>query len=174
MNRTVLAALALVAAVATPAAAGTGYTGNKDVALTLQGDVSPRCGIVGAPGGGVDLGSLNGRGGARLAFEIDCNEPVAYTLVSANGGLTNVDLEGEAPRGFAAGVAYSAAVEAPKAGFSGVAHDSRSLVGAGRGGTGTAVPFKSAFAVRLAWNADAPLMAGRYQDVLTLRIAGGS
>ena len=177
MNRIALAALALAAAaVATPAAAETGgvvYNGNKSVALTLQGDVSPRCGIVKAPGQAVDLKSLKGQGAARLAFEIDCNEPVAYTLVSANGALANVDLKGEAPRGFAGKVAYSATVEAPKAGFSGVTHDSQSLMGAGQSRAGTGVPFKSAFAVKLAWNAAAPLLAGRYQDVLTLRIAGG-
>ena len=177
MNRIALAALALVA-LAAPAAAetsGLAYTGNKSVKLTLQGDVTPRCGIVKAPGATLDLGDLQGGGRETLDFTIDCNEPVAYTLTSRNGALRNVDLKGlRAPAGFADRVAYDVAVVS-KIGFDGdTRHESADLVGAGRGRASNDVAFEQNLSLALSWDAAGDLMAGRYEDVLTLQINGGS
>ena len=177
MNRIALAALALVA-IAAPAAAetsGLAYNGNKSVKLTLQGDVSPRCGIVKAPGATLDLGDLRGRGGKTIDFTIDCNEPVAYTLTSRNGELRNVDLKGlRSPAGFADRVAYDVAVIS-EIGFGGdTRHESGDLAGAGQGRASTDVAFEQNLSLALSWDAAGDLMAGRYEDVLTLKINGGS
>lgn len=168
-----MTALALVAAMpATPALAG------ESVAITLTGRVEQSCEI--SPPGRMALGDVSKAGSAETSFGFSCNAPFKVTLESRRGGLA-LSQPVPAIGNFGDRAKYSIDAMFPydsggHGAIAGCASDRlearRGESGCGSIFTGDRTAINQTAKLKLSWQEAAkPLLAGDYEDVLTLRIA---
>lgn len=171
------------ALLAIPPASSTGLHGHNDrpvnhndeVSLELIGAIEPRCAITRLPGE-VTLGDLTSPGGKDVFLTVDCNEHFGYQLASANGALTHLSSAISTDQ-FSTQLPYHIYVEIPTTGhtirdsFNSAELVPGSIDSAAFSDSEGGVAFARTATLRLAWTApEQPLLAGAYQDTLTLTL----
>lgn len=146
----------------------------EDITIEVSGEVADECAVDSAPGS-IDLGELSSIGITNIPVTIRCNAPFTYSMQSRNGGLAYLD--GEAVNGFSDFVDYNLSSSIPT--DTGVIADTCTSAQIKTGadsciftnsGIGVALPSNAMFT--LAWTPPSdPLLAGAYEDQLTLTFA---
>lgn len=163
------------AACCTLVAAATALAADQ-VTINLTGTITPACALSGINPTAA-LGNVAAAGAVSIPFTIDCNAPFTYALSSANGGLAHQSVT-TASGGFAIAVPY--AVQTVIATNSGAGIDQTCTSASIKTGavscaftnSGTAVAIQKAGSLGLTWAASSlPLVAGTYQDTLTLTVS---
>lgn len=168
---------------AIPPASSTGLHGHNDrpidhndeVSLELIGAIESRCSITRLDGE-VALGDISKPGEQEVHLAVDCNEHFGYHLASANGALTHLSTSLKPDR-FLTQQPYTIDIEIPTTGhtiqdtFYSTDLGPDSVASASFSDSGGGLAFSQTATLRLAWTAPpTPLLAGAYQDTLTLTL----
>jgi hypothetical protein len=139
------------------------------VTITLEGEIPPSCEVT-APNTYVNLGDLSQLGQARIPFQVRCNTPFRFELISQNGALT-ASHEGSLRPGFTATVPYEVAVQIPTSGgditgqcTSAALRSAGCNVSDGQHG----LALEGDALLTLSWKPHLVPIASNYSDVLTL------
>ena len=146
----------------------------KKVSVALAGKISPKC-VLSNPNAGVDLGPLQPKGTASVAFSLTCNADFHFKLSSRNGGL--VQEGAHAHRHFLAKIPYTVSLYL---GGARISQDSGcqsdGMIGpltscAGLAGANIAAPSSQNATLRVSWDFSGNmLLAGSFQDTLRLKV----
>lgn len=166
--------IAASAAAAEPPDLRRGYEVGARLEVALEGRIVERCEIVG--GGDVDLGELTGGKEMSTSFGLDCNLPFQIDLRSERGGLAHaVQPQGEGP--YAGVLAYDLKVAVPTLQPRGervvVEGDfsSMELIGVRSISSGEGISAgRGDILLKTRTPPGAGLLAGRYQETLTMTI----
>ena len=147
-----------------------------DVKIDVLGKIAAKCAVHDGPEN-LDLGNLTEPGRKAFTLIVNCNAPFSYTLESHYGALANTTHGPVSGGGFSDRLAYTISTRIPT--DTGVISDECLSADIRSGatschfsdsGTGVAMPSTARFA--LSWTAsEAILLAGNYQDQLTLTFA---
>lgn len=149
-----------------------------EVKINLEGTITPSCALSGVATSAA-LGNLAAASGApvTVAFTVDCNAPFKYALSSVNGALKHQTI-GSAPSGFEIVREYSVRTQIATNSGAGIDQTCTSAsiktgaVTCAFTNSGTAVAIGKAGSLALSWTAGGqPLVAGTYQDTLTLTVS---
>lgn len=174
---------ALCVLLAIPPASSTGLRGhhappvshNDEASLELIGSIEPNCAIT-RGSGPVDLGDITEAGEANIVLAIDCNEHFGYQILSQNGGLAHQSQTATSNR-FARFLPYELSIEIPTT--EDIIRDAFTSAELAPGRVETTafshsdggVAFSQIATLTLTWDDPAqPLLAGSYQDTLTLTV----
>ena len=168
---------ALAAATLGCVAVGAGALRAADtVTINLTGTITASCALSGVAAS-ASLGDITVAGSTTINFTTDCNAPFAYSLASLNGGLKHTTIS-TAPSGFAITQAYAVQTIIATNSGGGINQTCTSAsiktgaVTCAFTNSGTAVAIQKASSLGISWTASAsPLLAGTYQDTLTLTVS---
>lgn len=151
-------------------------TGERDATLKLAitGRIAPRCEIaLGERRIDAKLSSLPSQTGQeRLGFKVRCNQTMAVTMLSKNGGLEHAThAQGKSFPGFLNFLPYQADFEVNAAGARPIAASSEEMR-RGAGGSISTIPYDASGSVKIRWAAQQPLVGGVFQDVIEIRVSG--
>lgn len=159
---------------------GDAVADTREVTITLQGQIVPKCGVSGAAGQ-LDFGPL-GMGGARqeraLAFTINCNTPFTYGMSSASGEMRHQGGAAAVAGGLTGRFPYQVLVTIPTddGGTLRKSCDSAQLarppgpLGGCVADSGEATATSKTAALTVSWTAGGLLLAGSYTDELFIRV----
>lgn len=145
----------------------------SSVSIELQGEIEPECRL-NAASSTIELGSMLKSGSKQISFNISCNAPFSYAVVSESGGLLNADST-TVKAGFTSFVVYSIGVAIQTDGgtlagtCSSAALTARSPA-CGYPDSGNKIAIDQAGSLTLSWSSSDELIAGPYSDVLTLSL----
>ena len=147
-----------------------------EVKITVEGSIVASCAINGMAAS-ANLGNISQAGSLSVPFTIDCNAPFSYALKSANGGLKHQAVAA-APSGFSVLLPYSVQTVIATNSGAGInqtctsANVKDGAVTCPFANSGNAVAINQPGSLGLSWSASGqPLVAGSYQDVLTLTVS---
>lgn len=190
-----LAMLVTLCVIAQPAraqltayAAGQGAVTSLQVGVEVRASVKARCGFApgGAPSGAIDQANFDQQGFTRdFAIQLDCSAASRIAITSANGGMATA---AAGPAGYAVKAPYQVALKvvADDGGHVSATCDAANLATGGScgfaGTAGTATGLRLGGASTKAngsylrvsapsYSGNAPLVAGRYSDTLSITIS---
>ena len=162
--------LALALFAIAPASAQASLT--DEVALRIKGHISPRCALD-LSRSEVEITLLPTSGQALLPLRVDCNERLAISMMSQNGGLLHpAHARGARYPGFTGFLPYQAAFRIEADGEKPISASSIAMRGAGVAGSTHVIPYRTAGSLYLSWTPSEGLLAGEYRDVIEIRVSG--
>lgn len=149
---------------------------NNQVQVEVRGVVEKECSISGenSTNFGFDLGDLSKPGTKEIIYNISCNSPFKYAIMSDNGGLKNQDVT-VAPHGFTSHVSYNISVYVPTDDIIINDHCSSDSIKVGQvacqftdSHNGIAIDKK--LLLTMDWIARETLLSGRYSDKISFYV----
>ena len=150
----------------------TGGQTTQQLDLAIGGFIKPHCSFeLGDEFLWVDL--LDRAGSTTIPFNVDCNVPLEFSVESENGSLDHVSSQqiGSYP-GFQSRLPYTVNLNFDVPNADQISFDSENIQAVPGTGTLDVIPFQSVGRVRLNWNPEAPLIAGKYKDIIRIRVTG--
>jgi hypothetical protein len=147
------------------------FAADADATLEIRGRISPRCAVeFSAAAVHVDL--TDSAGSEQVPFSVDCNQPLVVHMTSHNGGLMHSSHKsGVRSPGFTSLLRYTATFSVDAGNTRPVAFESDRMM-AGASGSIGAAPYRAQGSLDLNWTPEAPLLGGRYGDVIEIRVSG--
>jgi hypothetical protein len=173
-----LTLLAFVAAIGASIALSAASFATTKVAVKLQGEITPECGLTSGAGSAVRLAvnvpDIAKPGRRDFGFTVNCNAPFDYRLEAKYGALTHED-GARTSEGFANSVPYDVAIYIPTQGATINDRCSGESIRAGQvhcpfSNSGNGIALASKGRLTLAWAPDRALLAGQYTDRLTITV----
>ena len=147
-----------------------GARADDRVTLELQGTVAERCTIDAMPGMDEVTVDLASSGTSTIDFEIDCNEPMRFSVRAANGAFVNDSAIEYVSTDFTKERPYSAQFRVVATGST-VAGSSTALEGGVAGDTNGDIPFDTRGELTVSWSTDGRrLVGGTYAETITITV----
>lgn len=140
--------------------------------LAVGGYIKPHCSF--------ELGNeyvrveLNDRANSTsIPFNLDCNVPLEFSVESQNGALDHAAIDRiDSYPGFQARLPYDVDLDFDVPNANRLSFESEDIQAVPGTGQLQVIPYQSGGHVRLNWNPEAPLLAGKYNDIIRIRVTG--
>jgi hypothetical protein len=177
MRGIILCALMAAACATQVTASGGGQGNNQDsssaeLKLAVGGKITPRCSLsLNDNQVGVILDDRAGN--ASVGFSVDCNQRLALSVSTRNGGLALLASPGfvDSP-GFASFQPYKLDFSIGTSGANPLSFNSEAIKSVPGSGSFGVIPFAAQGNLALSWQTNLPLIGGNYSDIIEIRVSG--